>query len=502
MKALKIIFAITLPVAIVIGLVAFIYPLIELVNALNAIASEGGTSILDFFKAYVESFGQMIANLDAVMKALGFGFIVYCICTLLSPILFLVWLVFAIIKRRPIGILYAFIALIVLALASLGVFISTSVVAAGKAAESIMPLPGVADDKVKIFELMIYFGLASAILFVCAIVVHIMIMFKVAKARKAEKAAKRAAEQRSNNEAFEIDYNDLPPVLFEKTSPDVKPDVILHHDDSIKVGPNHVLKGYYVRDDEIQALLASDRFNHEEEIPESILEFLDAKHRAETSGKTLPMFDPDFVASHDDVLTEEERFVIEALRNYRAQSAVEEVPDRVHAFLERGPQAEAPVDERVVAFLNREEKAEPVEPLGIFDPSFVPEKKEPKVLELSPEELRVVKAMSVYQPKKDEGEYIDLPFFREHEEPVEYVEEIIRVEEPEEAVDAPKLASAKPVHVSKNQAGKYQLKQVGENRALAVFETEDEAIRYAEALKKVNGVSVRVHDDEGKIRSL
>ena len=109
----------------------------------------------------------------------------------------------------------------------------------------------------------------------------------------------------------------------------------------------------------------------------------------------------------------------------------------------------------------------------------------------------------IIPPKEEEVEYVDLPFFREHEEPVEFVEEIIRVERPhEEEVKAPKLANAKPVHVSKNQDGKYQLKQVGANKPLAVYETEAEAIRYAEALKRVNGVSVRVHDDEGKIRSL
>ena len=513
MKALKIVLAILIPVAIVCGVLPFVYPLVTPVV-------EGGE--LDFGELFKQFF-EVFSNFSEWKEAVGFPIFVMLAAFGVGGLLFILWLVFSIVKRRPIGILFGIIAALVLEVAALGVFINMTYNLAIK-------LGGLEENS--LYTVMEYVALGAILLFIASFVVHVMIMFKAAKARKEAKKAKKAAKngEAASSASYEVDYNDLPPVLFEEHKKQAEPDVVLHRVEHIEVGPNHVLKGHYVRDDEIEALLASKRFAHEEEIPESILEFLDTKHRAEESGESLPMFDPNFVPTREeaDLLTEEERFVLEALRNYQPKRVEEEpvpesvieflnkepeqpveepVPESVLEFLNKEPEqpVEEPVDERVLAFLEREEPEEEPVKLPIFDPSFVPQKEPDEFPEpLSNEELRVVRAMSELEPKKEEEvEYVDLPFFREHEEPVEFVEEIIRVKEPfEEEVDAPKLANAKPVHLSKNKEGKYQLKQVGEEKAFVEFDTEEEAIKFAEAVKRVNGVSVRVHDDEGKIRSL
>ena len=450
MKILKIILAILLPVAVVCGVLPFVYPLVTP-------AMEGAE--LDFGELFKQFF-EVFSDFSAMKEMFGFPIFVMLGCFGVGGLLFLLWLVFSIIKRRFIGILFGIIAALVLEVAALGVFLNMT--------WNFNILMYELEEN-SLYTVMEYVALGAIVLFIAAFVVHVMIMFKAAKARKEAKKAKKAAKQEKKSgfdPDFQVDYDDLPPVLFEKPRKKEEPEVVLRKVEHIEVGPNHVLKGYYVRDDEIEALLASKRFAHEDEIPESILEFLDTKRQAELDGKTLPMFDPNFVPnSEEDYLTDDERFVVEALRKYgKKEPQVEEVPDRIRAFLESNPREDA------------------VQNLPIFDKDFVPSK----------------------EPKSD---FVDLPFFRVHEEPVEYVEEIIRVEEPEpeveeEFVDAPKLASAKPVHVSKNQKGKYQLKQVGANKPFAEFDSEEEAVKYAEAIKKVNGVAVRVHDEEGKIRSL
>ena len=474
---MKILLAILLPVAVVCGVLPFVYPLI---TPIEGVESDFG----ELFKQFFEVF----KDFSVYKELFGFPLFIMMGCFGVGGLLFILWLVFSIVKRRPIGILFGIIAALVLEVAALGVFMNMTY-------RVIILVGGLEENS--LYTVMQYVALGAIVLFIAAFVIHVIIMFKAAKARKEAKKAAKENKQSGFDPNYEIDYDDLPPVLFEEHKKDTQPELVLHKVEHITVGQNHILKGHYVRDDEIEALLASNRYSHEDEIPESILEFLETKHRAEENGESLPMFDPNFVptSAEEDLLTEDEKFVLEALRNYQPKKCVvEEVPASIHAFL------------------NRKTVEDPVENLPIFDPSFEPAKEEPEVTSLTEEELGVVEAMANFEPKKepkepeyfgvDDEEYVDLPFFREHEEPVEIVEEIIRVERPKEKVDAPKLSSDKPVHVSKNKEGKYQLKQVGEEKAFAQFDTEDEAIRFAEAVKSVNGVAVRVHDDEGKIRSL
>ena len=69
----------------------------------------------------------------------------------------------------------------------------------------------------------------------------------------------------------------------------------------------------------------------------------------------------------------------------------------------------------------------------------------------------------------------------------------------EASVSAPKLESNKLVHLTKNAKGEYQLKQVGESKPIAVFKSNDEAMKFAYALKQVNSVSVCARDENGKV---
>ncbi len=494
MKVLKIVLAILIPVAVVAAILPLVYPLVSPLPGYE----------FDFGKIF-ETLGDVFNDFSRAIKLFGLAIVIMLVAPIVGSLLLVLWIVFGIVKKRLIGILFGFIAVIALTFGALGVLVDATFNAYAVLTEV---------DNTG-YVIMQYVELGAIVLFIAAFVVHVIIMFKAAKARKEAKKAAKADKAGSSSDSYEIDYNDLPPILFEEHKKDSDPELVLHKVEHIEVGPNHVLKGHYVRDDEIEALLASKRFSHEDEIPESILHFLDSKHEAEEKGIDLPMFDPNFVPTReeDELLTEEEKFVLEALRNYQPKGfAEEELPPSVK--VEHRAKEEEPVDERIVAFLNSKPVEEQVEDLPIFDPKFVPQKEEAEAPSLSEEELGVVAAMANFEPKKEpaepeyfgvsDEEYVDLPFFREHEEePVEFIEEIIRVRDNrEEEVDAPKLASSKPVHISKNKDGKYQLKQVGEEKPFAEFDSEEEAIKYAEAVKRVNGVSVRIHDDEGKIRSL
>ncbi|MCR4879455.1 MAG: DUF2188 domain-containing protein [Bacilli bacterium] len=60
---------------------------------------------------------------------------------------------------------------------------------------------------------------------------------------------------------------------------------------------------------------------------------------------------------------------------------------------------------------------------------------------------------------------------------------------------------AKAYHVSRRpELNKWQVKATGSDKALKLFNTQKEAIEYAEQLAKNQNVSVRVHSKEGKIR--
>lgn len=482
MKALKITLAILIPVAIICGVLPVVYPIVAPLEGTEINISDLISQMIDVIKDF-----------SVAKEVYGLAIFIMLVAPIVGALLFVLWIVFGIALRKPIGILWGIIAGFVLVACALGVFIDATLALAAELLE----------ESPTAYKIMQYVAIGAIVLFIAAFVVHVIIMFK---ARAARKAAKRA-KQSSFDSNYEIDMNDLPPVLFEKQAePDHDPDLFLTRGEHIPVTANRVLKGYYVRDDEIDALLASGTYGAEEEIPESILEFLHSKTRAEERGEYLPIFDPNFVPSRAEeaMYTDEELRVIEALRNYkRKEERVEPVPDSIRRFLDSKPVDKTP-------------------DLPILDPNYSPKEKEEEA-GLSEEELRVVAAMSQFEPKQEEEpfedlpffhgevryekpepvvEYVDLPFFKEHEEPVEFVEEFIEIVKPEQKVNAPKLENKKPVHISKNKEGKYQLKQVGEEKPLAVFNTEAEAVRYAEGLKKVNGVAVRIHDDEGKIRSL
>lgn len=449
MKVLKIVLAILIPVGVVAAILPLVYPLVSPLSGVE----------FDIGKIF-ENLGELFKDFSAAIKLYGLAIVIMLVAPVVGSLLLVLWIVFGIAKKRLIGILFGFIAAFALTFGALGVLVDAVFNAAAILAEV---------DNAG-YAIMQYVEIGAIVLFIAAFVIHVIIMFKVAKARK---AAKKAAEAKAKEE-FEVNYDDLPPVLFEKQSKHIEcePAVIRHKVDHIQPGENHILKGHYVRDDEIDVILAASSYRYEDEIPEEILAWLDAKHEAEERGETLPMFDPNFVPSHEEeaIYTDDELRIIEALSNSQPKAEAEEepVPESVLAFLNSKPQEEA---------------------------------------ELSEEELEVVRAMSQYNgpsSKEEDVEYVDLPFFREHEEPVEYVEEIIRVpeEKVEEDVEAPKVSSDKPVHISKNNEGKYQLKQVGEKKPFAVYDSEEEAIKYGQAVKRVYGVAVRLHDSEGKISSL
>ena len=102
-------------------------------------------------------------------------------------------------------------------------------------------------------------------------------------------------------------------------------------------------------------------------------------------------------------------------------------------------------------------------------------------------------------------EHYDLPLFTKKGESKEEREELRMFEKKpveaklEASVSAPKLESNKLVHLTKNAKGEYQLKQVGESKPIAVFKSNDEAMKFAYALKQVNGVSVCARDENGKV---
>ena len=60
---------------------------------------------------------------------------------------------------------------------------------------------------------------------------------------------------------------------------------------------------------------------------------------------------------------------------------------------------------------------------------------------------------------------------------------------------------AKAYHVSRRQElNKWQVKATGSSKAIKLFDTQKEAIEYAEALSRSNGAMVRVHSKAGKLR--
>lgn len=63
-----------------------------------------------------------------------------------------------------------------------------------------------------------------------------------------------------------------------------------------------------------------------------------------------------------------------------------------------------------------------------------------------------------------------------------------------------KKSNAKTYHVAKRTDGKWQVKLANGQVAIKLFDTQKEAIEYAEKLAKNQEGSIRVHSVKGKIR--
>lgn len=68
---------------------------------------------------------------------------------------------------------------------------------------------------------------------------------------------------------------------------------------------------------------------------------------------------------------------------------------------------------------------------------------------------------------------------------------------------APAKRNYKAYHVSKHPTlDKWQVKGTGSDKALKLFDTQEQAIQYAKQVAKNQGVSIRVHSKKGRIRSI
>lgn len=81
---------------------------------------------------------------------------------------------------------------------------------------------------------------------------------------------------------------------------------------------------------------------------------------------------------------------------------------------------------------------------------------------------------------------------RPTEEPV--VEESVVVEEEQ------KKERKLPYHITKHPKGGWQLKKGKADRAMKRFDTQKEAIEYAEQLEKERGISFLIHKADGSVR--
>ncbi|GEM_PF-538938 len=70
----------------------------------------------------------------------------------------------------------------------------------------------------------------------------------------------------------------------------------------------------------------------------------------------------------------------------------------------------------------------------------------------------------------------------------------------ERGEDTPTRSLPRVYHVSKQQNGKWQVKLAAGERAIKLFETQEEAITYAKSLVRTKGGSIRIHAVSGKLR--
>lgn len=178
-----------------------------------------------------------------------------------------------------------------------------------------------------------------------------------------------------------------------------------------------------------------------------------------------------------------------AIRNGIRKAAIKEEPVAVVA---------APATTEAVAEAKPEEtKEEPV----AYSPVFVEDKKEEKAPAAKPAPApQPVKE----EPKKTGKKVIII------KSPDDKIPEHIDIQEDtgsEEAEEAEEVAAAsknyntpRVYHISKQASGKWQVKLATGERAIKLFDTQDQAIAYAKSLVRTQGGSIRVHSLTGKMR--
>jgi len=144
---------------------------------------------------------------------------------------------------------------------------------------------------------------------------------------------------------------------------------------------------------------------------------------------------------------------------------------------------------------------------AMFDPDFVsPSAQVEPEEEMSMEDIPPCCRPDFVAPEEDR-----LPMFGEPKTKViikEVIKEVpvevqVPVETPVYVTPAPKkhVKGAKPVHISKVAEG-YQVKLVGANKPAGIYDSEEEAIAAARKIVEKTGAGIRLHDAEGKIRSI
>ena len=141
----------------------------------------------------------------------------------------------------------------------------------------------------------------------------------------------------------------------------------------------------------------------------------------------------------------------------------------------------------------REEK-ELISNLRRYRPTEPASEQKPAVLYKNSE----VETLPMFRHKEEkQEEVVELRMFRQAE-----IQAPLAPAEEKEEINAPKLNSLKGLFVYHNKDGKFAIKQTGEEELVGVFDTEEEALSYAKALKKVNGVAVKVRGKDNRIYSL
>jgi len=69
-----------------------------------------------------------------------------------------------------------------------------------------------------------------------------------------------------------------------------------------------------------------------------------------------------------------------------------------------------------------------------------------------------------------------------------------------ESVEKKNTQKSKNYHISKREDGKWQVKFAGGQKAIKLFDTQEQAIKYAKSLADSQDGSITIHKVDGKIR--